>query len=271
VGFNEVQNGALVKLRIGLIQQRCEKAAVPHNLEDVSRVLRDAAARKIDLLGFPEMNITGYADPTCYPQAVIRLDGAEMADFLRRTEAFAGTVLAGLIEENPGSKPFITHVAARQGKQLGVYRKMTIKDDEERWFSPGANVPVFQHDGLVFGISICADIGNPQVFAACSRQGAKIIFELAAPGLYGEQSARNWQSGYAWWEGECRRLLGGYACEHAIWIAAATQAGRTVDEDFPGGGYLFNPQGERVFSTKDWSVGEVFLEIDLDGGAVKEI
>jgi hypothetical protein len=25
-----------------------------------------------------------------------------------------------------------------------------------------------------------------------------------------------------------------------------TQAGRTVDEDFPGGGYIFSPTGERV-------------------------
>jgi predicted amidohydrolase len=260
-----------MQLRIGLIQQRCEKGAIPANLVDVSRILANAAAREIDVVGFPEMNITGYADPTRYPQAAIRLDGAEFADYLCRTERFPGTVLAGLIEENPRGKPFITHTVARQGKLLGIYRKVTIKDDEERWFSPGDDVPVFDHAGLTFGISICADIGNADVFAACRRQGARIIFELAAPGLYGEQAARNWQSGYAWWEGECHKLLGGYAREHAVWIGAATQAGRTVDEDFPGGGYLFNPQGERVYTTRDWSVGEVYLEVDLDGGGVREI
>ncbi len=119
--------------------------------------------------------------------------------------------------------------------------------------------------------SICADIGNVEVFTACAHQGAQIIFELAAPGLYGEQATRNWQSGYAWWEGECQKLLGGYARQFGCWIAAATQAGRTVDEDFPGGGYLFAPDGKRVFATKDWSVGEVYLEVDLDGGGVREI
>jgi hypothetical protein len=34
---------------------------------------------------------------------------------------------------------------------------------------------------------------------------------------------------------------------------------------------LFNPKGERVFATKDWAVGEVYLEVDLDGGEVREI
>lgn len=122
--------------------------------------------------------------------------------------------------------------------------------------------------GLTFGIAICADIGNPAVFAACRRQGARIIFELAAPGLYGEQATRSWQSGYAWWEGECLAHCGKYARELGCWIAVATQAGRTVDEDFPGGGYLFAPGGEQVFATQYWSAGEAYLEVDLEGGTV---
>jgi predicted amidohydrolase len=225
----------------------------------------------MDIIAFPEMNITGYADPTRYPAAVIRQDGPEMGEFLRRTAAFNGTVLAGFIEENPGNKPFITQIAARQGRLQGFYRKVTIKDEETEWFSPGENVPVFRHDDLTFGISICADIGNPRVFADCRRQGAQIIFELAAPGLYGEQATRNWQSGFDWWQGECRTLLGGYAREHACWIAAATQAGRTIDEDFPGGGYLFDPTGRRVYTTPDWSPGAVYLEIDLAAGSAREL
>jgi hypothetical protein len=99
--------------------------------------------------------------------------------------------------------------------------------------------------------------------AACSQQGARIVFELAAPGLYGEQATRNWQSGYDWWDGECQELFSKYAREHGIWIAVATQAGRTVDEDFPVGGYLFEPDGERVFATADWSEGVEYLQVNL--------
>lgn len=258
-------------LRIALIQQLCEKAAIQQNLADISRCLADAAERRIDVVAFPEMNITGYADPTRYPEAVIRLDGPEMADFLRRTASFPGTVLAGLIEANPAGKPFITQVAARQGELVGVYRKVTIVDEEVEWFSPGQEFPVFHHGDLTFGIAICADIDNPQVFAACRRQEAQMVFELAAPGLFGEQATRDWGSGYAWWEGKCRHLLGGYARKYGYWIGVATQAGRTLDEDFPGGGYLFAPGGERVCATPDWLLGELYLEIDLAGGTAREI
>jgi predicted amidohydrolase len=248
-------------MRIGLIQMQCEKAAIEQNLKCIAATLEEAAAHGVDILGLPEMSLTGYADPTRYPEAVLRLDGPEVARLLKLTAGYPTTVLAGLIEHNPLGKPFITQVVIRQGVLLGYYRKVTIEDEETEWFTAGEEIPVFQLGGLTFGIAICADIGNETVFAECHRQGAKIVFELAAPGLYGEQATRNWQSGYQWWEGECLKYLGRYAREYGIWIGVATQAGRTVDEDFPGGGYLFAPGGERVYATSDWTSGAAYVEI----------
>lgn len=249
----------------------CEKGAIAENLDRISHYLAEAKERKINIVGFPEMSITGYADPSRYPQAVIRLDGPEVRHFLDLTKGNPATVLAGLIEANPEGKPFITHIAARDGQLLGWYRKVTIKDDEADWFSPGGTVPVFQHGPLTFGIAICADISNEAVFAGCAGQGARMVFELAAPGLYGEQSTRSWQSGFDWWRGECREKLGRYAGKYGLWIPVATQAGRTVDEDFPGGGYVFAPDGQCLFETPDWSPGAVYLEIDLEQNRVSAV
>jgi predicted amidohydrolase len=258
-------------LKIGLIQMRCEKAAMADNLASTVRYLQEAAAQHVDIIGFPEMSITGYADPTQYPEAVLRLDGPEVARVLEMTRGKPVTVLAGLIEENPTGKPFITQIAVRDGKLLGYYRKVTIEDEEVDWFSPGEIVPVFTHDELTFGMAICADIGNEKVYAECARQGAQIVFELAAPGLYGEQATRNWQSGFEWWEGECLKYLSRYTQAYSIWVAVATQTGRTIDEDFPGGGYVFAPNGQRLYATPDWSEGAVYLEIDRATGRVPQL
>jgi predicted amidohydrolase len=257
-------------LRVGLIQMVCEKAAIEENLAAHARFLDEAAARRIDIVGFPEMSLTGYADPTRQPEAVLTLDGPEVARLIATTRGFPGTVLAGLIEANPaGGKPFITQIAARDGTLVGAYRKITIEGDELPWFSPGpGDVPLFDHDGLPFGIAICADIGNREVFARCAAQDARIVFELAAPGLYGAQETRDWASGYDWWEGDCQRYLSAYARDFGIWIVVATQAGRTVDEDFPGGGFVFAPSGERVFATPDGAPGALYLEIDRAAGRV---
>ena len=257
--------------RIALVQMRCEKAAIEQNLAVIGQYLDQAAARRIDIIGLPEMSLTGYADPTRYPQAVIRLDGPEVARFLELTRGNPATVLIGLIEKNPGAKPFITQLVARHGHLLGHYRKRTIEREEADWFSPGAPGPVFRDGELTFGLSICADIGNEAVFADCAQKGARLVFELAAPGLYGEQASRDWAAGYAWWEGDCQQYLSRYARQYGLWIAVATQAGRTIDEDFPGGAFLFAPDGERVFATPDWREGAVYLDIDLDSGRVIQL
>jgi predicted amidohydrolase len=152
---------------------------------------------------------------------------------------------------------------------VGRYRKRTIKDEETLWFSAGDAAPVFEHDGLKFGISVCADISNEDIFADCARQGARIVFELAAPGLYGKQESRNWLTGFEWWRDECQIYLRDYARIYSLWIAVATQAGRTVDEDFPGGGFVFGPDGQCLFATPDGSPGAVFLELDLERHTVK--
>ncbi len=250
---------------------RCEKAAIAQNLANMAGYLEEASRRDIDIIGFPEMSLTGYADPTRSPEAVLKLDGPEVAQFLEITQTFPGTVLAGLIEINPAGKPFITQVAARQGELLGSYRKLTIKDEETLWFSSGQQVPLFRHDGLPYGIAICADLTNREVFAQASRRGAKLIFELAAPGLYGERNPRNWQAGYDWWEAECKQYLSSYAQEFNTWILVATQAGATMDEDFPGGAFVFAPGGRRVFATSDWQPGAVFLEINLENQRVSQV
>lgn len=257
--------------RVALVQMRSEKGAIQQNLASILQILEDATRHGVEIIGFPEMSLTGYSDPTKYPNAVLDSDGPEVTHLLKATRPYSATVLVGLIERNPVGKPFITQLVLRKGQLLGIYRKITIKDEEVEWFSPGEDVPVFQLDGLTFGIAICADIDNQQVFAVSKQQGAETVFELAAPGLYGEQATRNWASGYAWWEGACKKNLGRYAQTLGLWIAVATQAGRTVDEDFPGGGYVFSPNGERLYATRDWSPGTVYLDIDFDQNTITEL
>jgi predicted amidohydrolase len=258
-------------VRIGLIQMHCEKGAIQQNLESLSRYLSEAERRRIDIVGFPEANITGYNDRNKHPHAVVSLGGEEIASVLKMTEGKRFTVLVGIIEKNPAGKPFVTHIVARDGILVGYYRKRTIVDDDVDWLSAGSEIPVFSHNGIKFGISVCSDIDTEEIFAECARQGAQIVFELAAPGLYGEQASRNWCSGFEWWEGVCEKHLPGYAKKYGIWIAVATQAGRTADEDFPGGGYVFAPDGNRVYATLDWLPGATYIELDLNTYQVTEL
>ncbi len=253
-------------MQVALVQMRCEKAAIDANLAATADYIRAGTRRGVDVICFPEMSITGYIDPTRQQAAVLQLNGPEVARFVALTAGTALTAIAGLVEANPAGKPFITQIVASAGELRGVYRKKTIVDEEVAWFAPGSAVPVFPHPKGVFGVAICADIGNPRVFAAGARGGARLVFEAAAPGLYGPQATRDWQTGYDWWRSECQTKLGQYARDHGLFIGVATQAGRTIDEDFPGGGYVFAPDGSLIASTADWSEQVLYAALPLEEG-----
>ena len=242
-------------VKIGLVQMFCEKAAIEQNLQAIQDYVNQAVALGLDFLCFPEMSITGYINPQKDLEAVLSLNSPTVSRFVEMSRDNNLTLIAGIVEGNPAGKPFITQLVARHGQLTGYYRKITIADDEKEFFDPGSEVQTFPDSKIPFGLSICADIGNPAVFRDSARAGAKIIFEAAAPGLYGSQAERNWESGYNWWKEECATNLGRYARENQVYIAVATQAGRTRDEDFPGGGYLFGPDGSRLASTEDYSPG----------------
>lgn len=247
-------------LRSALVQMRCEKGRVDANLGAIAAHI-EAIDRNVDIVCFPEMSITGYVDPS--RASVLGRDSLEVARFVALTGHFPVTAIAGFAEANPAGGPFITQVAAREGKVLGFYQKITIPDDEKDLFAPGAGVPVFSHPKVKFAIALCADIDSPRVFAEAAAQGARIVFLAAAPGLYGAQETRDWQAGYEWWRGECHTKLREYARENRIHIAVATQTGRTVDEDFPGGGYIFGPDGRCLAETSGWSEGVLYVNVPV--------
>jgi predicted amidohydrolase len=198
---------------------------------------------------------------------VLSLDGPEVTRALALTRGYQLTALMGIIEARPGHKPFVTQLVARDGELLGVYRKQRVVEEDAEWYSAGDGGPVFAHEDWTCGIAICADIAHEPAFAQATAQGAQVVFELAAPGLYGDQETRNWASGYRWWEGECQQYLARWARRYGLWVAVATQAGRTVNEDFPGGGYVFAPDGRRLYATPDWGVGVVYLALGEEEGA----
>jgi predicted amidohydrolase len=257
-------------MKIGLVQMVCEKGALQKNLDTTASHIIEAVELGVDILVFPEASLSGYANPHRYPDAVVQLNSAEIARFLEMTRGKSMTVLAGILEFNPAGKPYISQVVARDGSIVGVQRKMTLGEEQqgrlEDWYSIGERNKVFTHEDGTFGIAICADLGNSTVFAECARQGADIVFEVAAPGLYGEQATRDWNAGFNWWKGEILKKLTHYSQKHHYWTTVATQAGRTVDEDFPGGAYVFSPVGECVFATPDGHPGVAYLEVDLAAG-----
>jgi len=54
-----------------------------------------------------------------------------------------------------------------------------------------------------------------------------------------------------------------HARERHLWIAIATQAGSTHDEDFPGIAALVDPDGEVRAELPDWREGTLIVDVPL--------
>lgn len=249
------------QLRLGLVQMRCEKGKIEDNINSMREYIKACKAEKADIVCFPEMNITGYVNPFKLPEAVMTRESEAIEQVAEMSGIYGIVIIAGFIEKNVHGKPYITQLVAQGGSIAGFYRKRTIKAEEAEWFNPGDAICMFSCSGTRFGITVCADIDDESIFREYARNGTDVVLECAAPGLYGEQETRNWQSGYEWWKGECMSKLGRYAGENGIYIAVSTQAGRTIDEDFPGGGYVFDRKGKCIRETGGWQEGVLYVDL----------
>jgi predicted amidohydrolase len=261
-----------MRLRVGLGQIRCEKGDWVGNLATVEQYMARAHDAGCDVVVFPEMSLSGYCDPRKFPEAVVGLESEWVRRFVELSGRYGVAASAGFIEENgEGGKPFITQVMAQNGEIAGVYRKVHAVDEEAEWFSPGTDTPVFRlrtpGGDVTCALAVCADSDRADLFAEWARKGARIILHSSAPGLYTRRTDEaSWWDGYNWYRGYLAKSLPGYAKEHGLHIVVATQTGSTVDEDFPGGSYVFGPNGECKAAIGDFSEGLLVWDVAIDPG-----
>jgi predicted amidohydrolase len=250
-------------MRAMLAAIQCEKGDLNGNLATHLAILAESASKRCDLALFPEMSLTGSADPAASPERLIPLDHPAVAALARATAEHGVAACFGIAERAPSGLPRITQVFAGGGRVLGTQRKRHLGEGEES-FTASAFSTVFAWADVRFGIAICAESGFDAPFDAAAGAGASVVLFPAAPGLYGRRTTEaSWRSGLLWWQG-CGL---GDAIRHArrlgLWIAMAGQAGSTADEDFPGLAALVGPDGAVAARLPDWRPGALAVDIPL--------
>lgn len=250
-------------MRCLLAAIRCGKGDVAGNLAAHLRLMAEAALAGCQLAVFPEMSLTGAADPAAAPERLITLDHPAVARLAGASQQIDIGVCFGVAERAPAGEACITQVVAAGGRVAGVQRKRHLGGGEEAYTAASGSA-VFEHAGVRFAIAICAEAGFDAPFDAAAAAGARLVVFPAAPGLRGRRTDEaSWRQGLSWWEGcgladarrQARRL--------GLWIALAGQAGSTADEDFPGLAALVCPDGSVAARLPDWRAGTLTVDIPL--------
>jgi predicted amidohydrolase/SAM-dependent methyltransferase len=250
-------------MRALLVAMNAGKGELADNLDRHLEALDLATSLGCEVAVFPEMSLTGSVDPASHPERALGCDAPAVARVVAATGHIGTAAVFGIAEEAGGSF-YITQIFAAGGVLAGRYRKRFLGEGEEA-FAAGAAPASFELDGVRFGMVICAEAHTEKAWEDLAAAGAEVAFLCAAPGLYGRKADEAaWHEGHTWWVGAglgdaCRQ-----ARAHRMFVGIATQAGATVDEDFPGLAALVGPTGQVVSRTPDWRPATLAVEIPVE-------
>ena len=253
-------------MRLLLAAIECVKGDVEANLRRHLAVLDEARQAGCSLAVFPEMSLTGSVEPLRWPDRLAGLDDPAVGRLAAATGDTGVGALFGLAERRDGCA-FISQAWAVDGRVAAVQRKRHLGDGEESFTAVApSETAVFDGGGVACGVVICAEAGVDHTWDASAAAGAAVLLMCSAPGLYGRRTDEaSWRAGFRWWEdcglGDARH----HAARLGCWVAMATQAGSTVDEDFPGIAALVDPTGEVMARLPDWRPGTLVVDVPVDG------
>jgi predicted amidohydrolase len=164
-----------------MLTVRIAAAQTPEIREDLDAALAwaltvaaEAQAQGCALLCFPEGFLQGYlTEEEPARRHALDLGSPAFADLLDRFPKSGPVIVMGLIEIEAGAL-HNTAVVIDRGVLVGRYRKTHLLGGEAA-FSPGADCPVFEVEGLRFGMAICYDTNFPEAARKVADAGASLL------------------------------------------------------------------------------------------------
>lgn len=246
------------------------------NAQQAGRLISEADSKGVQVIIFPELNLTGYSCGDLFGQSLL-LEQAEMAlmQVMNETRQLDIISIVGM-PVTVNSTLMNCAVVLQRGKILGVVPKTYLPNYkefyEQRWFAPssahadntmvrlcGQQVPVsanliFESVDLCFGIEICEDVwATIPPSSKLALQGADVIFNMSADtenickhqylrSLIAQQSAR---------------CLAGYV------FASSGFGESTTDVVFAGNAFIYE-NGTLLAASERFSFEEQLIVSEID-------
>lgn len=164
------------------------------------------------------------------------------------------TLVCPLFERSGEGEHYNTaFVLGPDGKILGRYRKVHVPGiplwEEKHYFRPGdLGFPVFESQGLRFGVQLCWDNFFPEGARRLALDGADLVF---CPNAAAFASSRKWET-----------VLAATAIVNGMYLFRVNRVGREEEQDFYGRSFCVNPEGEMLMPPSGMANGVVMADID---------
>jgi NAD+ synthase (glutamine-hydrolysing) len=229
----------------------------------------DAAARArkggATLLLTTELGLSGYP-----PEDLLLRDefydscAQALQDLARRNDGI--TLVVGHPHRD-GSRRYNAASVIHGGRIVTTYLKRKLPNytvfDEERYFDSGDKPCVFEHEGLRFGVNICADVWEEPSAIAAREAGAEVLLVLnASPYHMNKQLSRY-------------EVIRDRVAETGLPVVYANQVGGQDELVFDGASFVVNGSGELTHQFPAFEEALDFIDIvegvPLSGGIAPQL
>ncbi|MCS7215923.1 MAG: NAD+ synthase, partial [Thermodesulfovibrio sp.] len=241
-------------LRLALCQINPVVGDIEGNLSKILSFNERAIKEKAEIVIFPELALTGYIpeDLLFYPSFIKKTREA-LDTIIEKVKNFV--FILGLPFKDDDL--YNSAVVIAKQKIIDRYHKIYLPNysvfDEMRYFKSGKRAPVYDYDGVLFGLNICEDIFHPTLPSPLQAyQGAEIIINISASPFYAGKYERK------------IRMLTTRAYDMGVFIVYLNTVGGQDEIVFDGRSLVISPSGEIVAVGKAFEEDFIVVDIDLD-------
>jgi NAD+ synthase (glutamine-hydrolysing) len=244
------------KFSIALAQVNFKVGDIDGNLERISSAIAEAKARNADnkalMVVFSELGLIGYPpeDLLLRPSLQHRIEEA-----LLHVSSLSDdiTIVVGYPWSEKGQL-FNMAGVWQNGEQVARYAKRCLPNyqvfDEQRYFTPGDEVCIFEWLGHKVGLTICEDIWHEHPIAESKAAGAELMVNInASPFHAGKLQQRH-------------ELLSDHAKNHQLPIVYVNQVGGQDELVFDGASFVVDAKGEVVACAPEHESDVLLVDFD---------
>ena len=246
-------------LRILLAQLNPTVGALKKNTESLLNTYQEAKQKKVDLVAFPEMFLTGYQIQDLILKPSFQKDVANHLKMLARECSGKTSILFGspILD---GDKLYNAYLLIKEGEFNIITKKKHLPNldifDEHRYFESGDIANVFEIKGVSIGCPICEDIWHDDVTKTLKSKGADLLLSPnGSPYERGKILLR-------------RNVVRERCLETNVPIIYLNLVGGQDDQVFDGGSFLMSKNGDVKVQLPQFEEKKLVLDLGIKENSV---
>lgn len=223
------------------------------NLELCEKYIQNASIKKVDLIIFPEMTLTGFSNNI----SLIAEDfekSETIKQFSNLAKEFNISIIFGVVIEDNEKALNKCLFIDNFGNILSDYSKIHpfSFSGEDKFFNPGNKLSIVEFKKFKIGLTICYDLRFPELYSSLAKE-CDLIINIA-----------NWQSKRV---DHWNTLLKARAIENQIFIAGVNRTGIDGNDlEYIESSNIFNANGEKLEfeKYKDMKIYDININFTKD-------